>query len=215
MMNTSIKPVVEVIADKCCNCHRCISVCPVKFCNNGSSGTVTINPELCIGCGACIEACHHGARHGIDDTQAFFSDLKGGKNIIAIVAPAVAANFPGHELELNGWLKSIGVKAVFDVSFGAELTTKSYVEELRTSRPALMISQPCPALVTFIETYHPRLIKYLAKSDSPMAHTVKMIREYFPQYRDCAVASISPCFAKKKRIRRKQDLRLQRHDEVP
>jgi len=31
----------------------------------------------------------------------------------------------------NGWLKSIGVEAVFDVGFGAELTTKSYVEYLQ------------------------------------------------------------------------------------
>ncbi|MBR1613999.1 MAG: 4Fe-4S binding protein, partial [Treponema sp.] len=77
-----IKPVVFVDESKCCNYHRCISVCPVKYCNDGSSGTVKINHELCIGCGACIEACIHGARYGIDDTDEFFSDLKAGKKII-------------------------------------------------------------------------------------------------------------------------------------
>ena len=62
------------------------------------------------------------------------------KEVVAIVAPAVAPNFRGKELELNGWLKSIGVKAVFDVSFGAELTTKSYINHINKNNPKLVRS---------------------------------------------------------------------------
>ncbi len=147
-----LKPVIDVDKEKCCNCHRCIAVCPVKFCNDGYGDYVTLNSDLCIGCGSCIEACKHGARKGIDDIDLFFADLKSGKSIIAIVAPAVAVNFKGRDLELNGWLKSIGVKTVFDVSFGAELTTKTYVEQIKNENPELIISQPCPALISYIET---------------------------------------------------------------
>ena len=193
-----LRPVVFVDPEKCCNCHRCISVCPVKMCNNGSGDHVSVNHDLCIGCGTCIEACVHGARSGIDDTQNFFRDLKLGTPMVAIVAPAVAVNFPDRELEINGWLKSLGVRAVFDVGFGAELTTKSYVEELKNYDPPIMISQPCPALVSFIEIYNPKLIPYLAKSDSPMAHTVECIRNYYPEYSDCKIAVISPCYAKRR-----------------
>ena len=130
-----LKPVIFVDKDKCVNCHRCIAVCPSKFCNDGSGDYVKINHELCLGCGACIEACKHGARYGIDDTDSFFSALKNRESVVAIVAPAVAAHFRGKDLELNGWLKSIGVKAVFDVGFGAELTTKSYVEHIKKNNP--------------------------------------------------------------------------------
>ena len=193
-----LRPVINVDPEKCCNCHRCISVCPVKMCNNGAGDHVSINHDLCIGCGTCIDACVHGARTGIDDCQAFLHDVRAGISIVAIVAPAVAVNFAGKDLNLNGWLKSIGVKAVFDVAFGAELTTKSYVEQLKKENPLLMISQPCPALVSFIEIYRPQLIKYLAKGDSPMAHTVECIRHYYPQYNDCKIAVISPCFAKRR-----------------
>ncbi|HBG66642.1 MAG TPA: chemotaxis protein, partial [Treponema sp.] len=193
-----LSPVIDVNPEKCCNCHRCISVCPVKMCNDGSGDYVSVNHDLCIGCGTCIEACVHDARTGIGDTERFFADLKKGVPIVAIVAPAVAVNFKGHDLELNGYLKSIGIKAVFDVSFGAELTTKSYVEQMRRENPTVMISQPCPALVTFIETYRPQLIKYLAKGDSPMAHTVECIRNFYPAYKDCKIAAISPCFAKRR-----------------
>lgn len=193
-----LRPVIKVDPEKCCNCHRCISVCPVKMCNNGSGDHVSINHDLCIGCGTCIEACVHGARTGIDDTEEFFSDLKNGVSIVAIVAPAVAVNFVDKDLHLNGWLKSIGVKAVFDVAFGAELTTKSYVEQIKNEKPDIVISQPCPALVSYIEVYKPNLIPYLAKPDSPMAHTVECIRNFYPAYRDCKIAVISPCFAKRR-----------------
>ena len=193
-----LRPVISVDSAKCCNCHRCISVCPVKMCNNGSGDHVSVNHDLCIGCGTCIDACVHGARSGIDDIDAFFRDLKGGIAMVAIVAPAVAVNFTGRDLELNGWLKSLGVRAVFDVAFGAELTTKSYVEQLKRENPPIMISQPCPALVSFVEIYRPQLIPYLAKGDSPMAHTVECIRHFYPEYQDCKVAVISPCFAKRR-----------------
>lgn len=108
----NLTPVIEVDKDKCVNCHRCIAVCPSKMCNDGSGEYVTLHPDLCLGCGHCIEACVHGARHGIDDTQKFFDDLANHEKIVAIVAPAAAANFKGKELQLNTWLKSIGVAAV-------------------------------------------------------------------------------------------------------
>ena len=193
-----LSPVINVDSEKCCNCHRCISICPVKLCNDGSGDYVTLNHDLCIGCGACIEACTHGARSGIDDTAAFFEELESGTPIVAIVAPAVAVNFKGHDLELNGWLKSIGIKAVFDVSFGAELTTKTYIEQMTKENPPLMIAQPCPALVSFIETYRPNLIQYLAKGDSPMAHTVEFIRHFHPEYKNHKIMVVSPCYAKRR-----------------
>ncbi len=197
-MSTSIRQVISVDKDKCVSCHRCIAVCPVKLCNDGSGSVVTINTELCIGCGHCISACPHDARIGIDDFDAFMEDIRQGKKIVAIIAPAVTVTFRRQALELNGWLKSIGVIANFDVSFGAELTTKSYVEHIKNEEPKLVIAQPCPALVTYCEIYKPSLLKYLAPADSPMAHTMKMIREFYPQYKDCKIAVISPCYAKRR-----------------
>jgi hypothetical protein len=118
--------------------------------------------------------------------------------MVAIVAPAVVATWPNDYLRLNGWLKSLGVQAVFDVSFGAELTVKSYLEHIKTNNPKCVIAQPCPAIVTYIEIYKPELIPYLAPADSPMLHTIRMIREYYPQYRNHRVVVISPCNAKRR-----------------
>jgi len=192
-----MRPVIAVDKEKCVNCHRCITVCPAKMCNIASGDFIDINTDLCIGCGECVEACTHGARYGIDDTNEFFQALNSGEQIIVIVAPAVATSFEGKYLELNGWLKSIGVKACFDVSYGAELATKSYVEHIKKHNPKLVIAQPCPVLVTFIETYRPELIPYLAPVGSPMHHTMKWIRQFKPEYNDAKIAVISPCYAKR------------------
>jgi iron only hydrogenase large subunit-like protein/uncharacterized coiled-coil DUF342 family protein len=198
MKEEALTAVIKIDEERCVNCHACIAACPVKYCNNGAGEKVTINHNLCIGCGSCIHACTHHARFIVDDANTFFNDLDKKEKIIAIVAPAVASNFPGLYLNLNGYLKSRGVAAVFDVSFGAELTVFSYVKYIEEKKPSFCIAQPCPAIVSYIEIYHPELIPYLAPADSPMLHIIKMIREYHPQYRDYKIAVLSPCIAKRR-----------------
>ncbi len=195
---TSLIPVIKVDKGKCLNCHACISACPVKYCNDGSGDVVNVNHDMCIGCGNCIKACTHDARLFIDDFDAFLNDIIAGKEIIAIVAPAIAAAFPDRYLNLNTLLKELGVKAVFDVSFGAELAAKSYIEYISSNKPSTVITQPCAAIVTYIELYQPELIQHLAPVDSPMLHTMKMVKTYYPQFKDCKIAIISPCNAKKR-----------------
>ena len=194
----ALQPIIEVDGDKCVNCHQCIAVCPVKYCQDGSGDSVMILHETCIGCGNCISACTHQARRRIDDWPYFAESCRKGEKIVAIVAPSAAASFEGSLENLNGYLKSMGVSAVFDVSFGAELTVTSYLDYLKKNNPPLLIAQPCPAIVNYIELLLPELIPYLAPADSPMLHTMKMIREFYPQYKNHKIAAISPCLAKKR-----------------
>jgi len=198
MAQVPLSEVIHIDEDKCINCYACITGCPVKYCMDGSGDKLTINPDLCIGCGNCILVCTHKARKLVDDTPHFFSDLKQGQKIVAVVAPAAASVFHEQYLNLNGWLKSIGVDAVFDVSFGAELTVVSYLEHIKVNNPRTVIAQPCPAIVSFIQIYHPELLPYLAPADSPMLHTAKLVREYYPEYKNHKLVIISPCIAKRR-----------------
>jgi len=193
-----LKKVIEVDKDKCVNCHSCISSCPVKYCNDGSGDYVTIHEDLCIGCGECLKACTHDARIIIDDFDIFMEALRNREKVVAVIAPAIAAEFPDTYMNFNGWLKSIGVSALFDVSFGAEITIKSYLEHIATNKPKAVISQPCPAIVSYIEIFQPGLLKYLAPADSPMMHTIKLIKNYYPQFSGHKILIVSPCIAKKR-----------------
>ena len=197
-MQNPRSPVISIVEENCINCHKCISVCPVKYCIDGSGDTVNINHDLCIGCGHCIEACDHKARSWLDDFYPFMEALERGEKIIAIVAPAIAANFPDTWPRLLGYLETLGVEAFFDVSLGAELTVKSYLEYIKKEAPSCVIAQPCPSIVSYIEMYQPELIPYLAPADSPMVHTMKMIRNHWEDYKGYKILVLSPCLAKKR-----------------
>jgi len=194
--------VVGIKEENCINCYRCIGVCPVKFCNDGSGDFVQLNKDLCIGCGACIEACivaHEGneektARYAIDDIEEFKRALASGREIAALVAPSAFCNFDGFRLITA--LRKLGVKAVFDVSLGAEITVAAYHEALASRRVNTpVIAQPCPAIVKYIEIMHPNLVKYLAPSGSPAHDIAVYVKAKYPQY---TLAFISPCLAKRR-----------------
>lgn len=191
--------VIDVDKTKCTACHKCISVCPVKFGNNASLDFVGIDPELCIGCGECLLVCPHGARIPLDDTELFYDNhITNGKEFVAVVAPAAAVEFEGKFDNFLGWLRAMGATGIFDVSLGAELTVMSYLHHLKEKKPKTIIAQPCPAIVSFIELFRPQLLKYLAPVDSPMLHTIKMIQNFFPKYKNKQIVVFSPCLAKKR-----------------
>lgn len=198
---TKLIKVVDIIEDNCMNCHKCIAVCPVKFCNDASGDVVKLNDDLCIGCGACIEACieaHGGdeeksARVPVDDMPEFLDNLA-VENIAALVAPSAHCNFELKKLITA--LKEIGIKAVFDVSLGAELTIAAYHEAIRSAHATLpVIAQPCPAVVKYIELQHPNLVKHLAPSGSPVHDIAVYVKNAHPEY---VLAFISPCLAKRR-----------------
>ncbi|HEY9595135.1 MAG TPA: methyl-accepting chemotaxis protein [Spirochaetia bacterium] len=198
MGKRALPEVVGIDASRCTKCHACIAACPVKYCNDGSGDAIVINKDMCIGCGSCLRACTHGARVVVDDCATFLQAAAARRKLVAIVAPAIAAQPSLPPLRLNGWLASLGVEAVFDVSFGAELTVRSYLEHVREKDPKLLIAQPCPAIVTYIQVYKPELARYLAPAHSPMLHTIRMVKEYYPRYRTHEVVVISPCIAKRR-----------------
>lgn len=189
----------------CVNCHQCIAVCPVKVCSDGSGDVVKFDNHLCIACGRCIEACikSHGgdvkksARFPIDDSSAFMRDLP-NKNIVALVAPSAQSNFD-LPLLISG-LKKLGVKAVYDVSLGAEITIAAYHEAIASGRlKHPVIAQPCPAIVTYIELHHPELIEYLPPIGSPVHCLATYIKSIDP---DAHMVFISPCLAKRREFQK-------------
>lgn len=188
--------------DKCVGCNKCISVCPVLTANkavveNGEN-KILVDGEHCVSCGACFDACAHDARSYHDDTERFFEDLKKGEKISLLLAPAFLANYPREYGTVLGGLKKLGVNRIISVSFGADITTWGYIKYITEHNFTGGISQPCPAIVGYIEKYIPELIPSLVPVHSPLMCGAIYVKKYMKV--SDKLAFISPCIAKKNEI---------------
>ncbi len=181
--------------EKCTGCNKCVRVCPTLISNVALDGSVRVNNDNCIACGACLEACTHDARQYQDDTKAFFADLQAGKKMSVIVAPAFLANYPREYKRVLGYLKSKGVQHIYSVSFGADITTWGYLKYIKEHNFVGGISQPCPAVVNYVEKYIPKLLPRMMPVQSPMMCMAIYIKKYLNISDD--LVFISPCVAKK------------------
>ena len=190
--------------DQCVGCNKCINACScMGACvsaepTEDGSARIDVDGTRCIACGACFDACEHNAREFRDDTERFFDDLKKGEAVSVLIAPAFLANYP-HEYEsVLGALKACGVKRFISISFGADITTWAYIKYITENNYLGGISQPCPAVVGYIERYMPELLPRLFPVHSPMmCGAVYARKEMGVQEK---LAFISPCIAKKMEI---------------
>lgn len=188
--------------DKCIGCNKCISVCScIGACVShevDGMNRIDVDGDRCIACGACFDVCEHNAREYMDDTERFFEDLKKGERISILLAPAFKANYPREYESVLGGLKQLGVNRIISVSFGADITTWGYLNYIEQNNFLGGISQPCPAVVGYIERNLPELLPKLFPVQSPMMCAAIYARKEMG-IQD-KLAFISPCIAKKMEI---------------
>lgn len=114
------------------------------------------------------------------------------------MAPAFLANYPREYATVLGGLKKLGVNRIISISFGADITTWGYVKYITEHNFKGAISQPCPAVVGYIEKYIPELIPSLMPVHSPMMCGAIYVKKYMKV--PDKLAFISPCIAKKNEI---------------
>jgi signal transduction histidine kinase/CheY-like chemotaxis protein/HPt (histidine-containing phosphotransfer) domain-containing protein/ferredoxin len=155
---------------------------------------VKINYEKCIACGRCVLVCKHDARYYADDTERFFDDLREGIPISLIAAPSIRTNIPNYK-NLFTYLKGLGVNKIYDVSLGADICIWAHIRYIEKNNYTPILTQPCPAIVTYCEMYHHDLLPRLSPVHSPMACTSIYLQKY--QGVNDRIAALSPCIAKK------------------
>lgn len=191
--------IINVDVDKCVGCNACVRACPVGDANiariDGEGKLkITIDDEKCIKCGACIRACSHGARSYVDDTSRFLEDLKRGQEIALIAAPSIKIAFDGNWRHALQWLSDHGIKKIYDVSFGADICTWAHLRYLEKNPGKKLISQPCAAVVNYVQRHKPELFSNLSPIHSPMLCLAVYMKKVLG-YRG-KIAAISPCIAK-------------------
>lgn len=190
---------VRILSEKCVGCNACIRVCPLTDANmtrteNGRI-IISINDKNCIHCGECVKSCVHGARYYDDDTEKLIEDMRSGKEINIIAAPAVRIAFGNDWRRVMLWLRQMGAKNIYDVSFGADICTYMHLKAIKERRVGKIISQPCAALTDYILKYKHDLIPYLSPVHSPASCGAVYIRKYLND--NAPIAFLSPCIAKK------------------
>ena len=152
----------------------------------------------------------HDVRPYSDDWQAFLEDLKYGRQFSVLVAPAFYLNYPEDYRHIFGYLKSLGAKDFYAVSFGADITVWGYLNYIANNDAKGKIAQPCPNIVSYIEKHQPELLPNLIPIQSPLICTAIYLKRYKGIKEN--LVFLSPCFAKKTEIESKRGLGLVEHN---
>lgn len=194
--------VIVVDPTKCVGCNACVRNCPAPEANvtkrlEDGRFVTTVNPEKCITCGECVRTCEHGARDYIDDTRQFMDEL-GQAPMIVLATPAIKSVFPNQWKSILDYLRSKRC-LIYDVSLGADICTWAHLRAIEDHRVGNIITQPCAAIVKYIEMYQPKLLNNLVPIHSPISCAAVYIRKYLR--RNEKIAVLSPCIAKKQEFR--------------
>ena len=132
------------------------------------------------------------------DAPEFMQALP-NKEMAALIAPSAQSNFNLKKL-ITG-LKKLGIKYVYDVSLGAEMTVALYHDAIMkgtVKKP--LITTPCPTVVKYVQINHPALIEHLAPFGSPVHNMAVYVKSLHP---DTELVFFSPCVEKKREIMNK------------
>lgn len=194
MSSKPLKPLVKTIKERCRVCYSCVRECPAKAIKI-SGGQAEVIIERCIGCGNCIRVCTQDAKEMRSSVQEVEFLLASDRPIAAIIAPSFPAEFPDvHYKNVVGMVRALGFDYVIEVAFGADLVSRRYQKLLSESSDNNYIATSCPAIVSYVERYHPKLVKNLAPIASPMIGAARAIHDF---YGDVDIVFIGPCLAKK------------------
>jgi len=217
---------VEIDGSQCIDCGNCLEACALQKINylemSGYGADQEIKPvadkkKACIYCGQCALHCPVAAAQEQTQYQAVAKALADKRQlVVAQFAPAVRVSLgeafglrPGSDCTGKTYsaLRRLGFKHVFDINFGADITTmteaEELVERLKGKKQTLpMMTSCCPAWVAYAEFYHPELIPHLTSARSPHIHSAGAIKAYWAKQKGIdskriTVVSVVPCTAKK------------------
>lgn len=224
---------VEIDGTQCIDCRNCVDACStlqhidyLEIKGKGENQEIVPTSDKkkhCILCGQCAVHCPVSAAQEQTAWERVDRLIK-DKNKIVVVqfAPSIRVSIgedfglePGSNVtgKVVTALRELGFDYVFDVNFGADITTMVEAEELvrriKNKGVLPMTTSCCPAWVNYVEFYRPDLIPHLTTARSPHMHSGGVIKTYWADKIGVSsskikVVSIMPCTAKKYEASRKE-----------
>jgi [FeFe] hydrogenase (group B1/B3) len=204
----------RIDGEKCVNCGLCLSncpyhaiikipvpceeACPVGAIAKDEGGKEHIDYRRCISCGKCMRECPFGAMMDKGQLVDVIKHIMGGKRVVALYAPSVAAQFRGTHGQFEAALRRAGFSRVWEVAAGADITAAKEAAEFEKRMAGgekLMTTSCCPAYVRAVRLHVPELLCCVSDTHSPMHYTAEMAKKADP---DCVAVFIGPCLAKRR-----------------
>ena len=212
---------IEFIKSKCTKCTKCVQKCALIGINHlqikgeGKERYIDFDENNpCVNCGQCTLVCPFNCMiEQKNDIKAILQDKT--KIKIAQCAPSIRTSIneifklehsPIMEKKINTALRLLGFDKIFDVNFGADITSyiegNELLERLEHNEHLPMFTSCCPSWVNFVEKYEPNLIKNLTTAMSPHIHSAMAYKTWWAEKNgvkpeDIIVVSIMPCTSKK------------------
>lgn len=199
---------------KCKNCGMCAQVCPYQAiakiivpCENAcpvgaiakdDEGLAHIDFEKCISCGKCVSACPFGAVHEKSQIIDILKEMKAGKKVIAMVAPAIMGQLPCTPKQLKQAIMTLGFADVIEVAEGADITTKNEAaefEERMEKGQGFMTTSCCAGYNELVDKHVPELKPFRSDTKTPAYYTAEIVKRDYP---DAITVFFSPCVAKRR-----------------
>jgi len=176
----------------------CEEACPTGAISRADDGSRRIDREACIDCGRCVRECPFGAVMEPSRLLDAIGALESGKPVVALVAPAALAQFPGGPERFASGLASLGFSSVVEVALGAETAAEAEAEELEeriAQGKGPLATSCCPAWTRAARTALSPIVGMVSSTPSPMVFIARAVREAQPE---AALVFISPCLAKRR-----------------
>ena len=183
---------------RCKDCYKCLRECPVKAIKFESHQAKIIE-DRCILCGKCTTVCPQNAKKVHSEVESVEALLRGGKPVIASVAPSFVSSFGVSDFSVfTIALAKLGFRGAEETAIGANIVTEEYAKLLASGDYKNFITSACPAINRMIQLYYPKALRYLAPVASPMVAHARLLKKRYPE---AEVVFIGPCIAKKREAR--------------